>query len=237
MYGNSKSINSINKVIKISKSRKFKNVKIIYCPPYTLLSEFVKKTKNAKISIGAQNCHTEKDYGSYTGFISAKMIKDTGSKYVILGHSENRISGETNEDINKKIKSAIKKKLNVILCVGENLAEKRKNITKKVLSYQINKSLNKVKNINNIIIAYEPVWSIGTGIIPKKKYLEFNVRYIKQYLSNKFYKNKIKILYGGSVDSKNAKYLMQINEISGFLVGGASKNSKKFIDIIKKTIK
>jgi len=126
MYGKNSSINTLNNVIKLSKISKYKKANIIYCPPYTLLDQFVKKTKKSKIVIGAQNCHNDENYGAYTGSINAKMIKDTGSKFVIIGHSDNRQAGDTYTLINLKIKSAIKQKLNIIFCIGESLKENKK---------------------------------------------------------------------------------------------------------------
>ena len=159
------------------------------------------------------------------------MLKSSGANYVILGHSENRKKGETDKLINLKIKSAIKSKLKVILCIGETLTEKRRKKTKSVLSKQIKLGLNKIKAKSNMFIAYEPVWSIGTGRIPKTKELEQTVEFIK-----KKFKGKLpKILYGGSVNPENIRNLRKITSLDGFLIGGASQNSKKFIDIVKKT--
>ncbi len=235
MFGGLKSIKSTNKVIKLIKSMKFNNAKIIYCPPFTLIVDFVKKFKNSKIDVGAQNCHHSIEYGPYTGSVNSKMIKQLGCKYIILGHSENRLEGETNHLINKKIKSSLKNKLNVFFCVGESLKEKKKNKTKKILSNQIKNGLKGIKYSNNIIVAYEPVWSIGTGVIPKKEDLKKNIFYIKNLLLNKYKFKSPKVLYGGSVNEKNIKELYKIAEIDGFLIGGASQNANKFIDIIKKT--
>ncbi len=235
MYGSLSSINTLNKLTNLSKLKKYKNAKIIYFPPFTLIQNFINKFKTTKISVGGQNCHEVEDYGSFTGSVSPKMLKDLGCKYVILGHSENRIEGESDEDINKKIRSALNKNLKVVFCIGETLNEKRKKITFSVLNRQINKGLKGIKNLNNIIIAYEPVWSIGTGLIPKDKELELNVIKIKKILSKKT-KLRLPILYGGSVNNKNISNLKNITGINGFLVGSASQSSKKFIDIIKKTI-
>ena len=138
-------------------------------------------------------------------------------------------SGETDKLINLKIKSALKSGLKVIFCIGETLKEKRKKITKQVLTKQIKLGLNKIKNKKNVIIAYEPVWSIGTGLIPKSNELFKTINFIKK-------KNKRnKVLYGGSVNPKNINELKSINNIDGYLIGGASQDPKKFIDIIKKT--
>jgi triosephosphate isomerase len=157
------------------------------------------------------------------------MLKNVGAKYVIIGHSENRKTGETNKLINLKIKSALRSGLKVIFCIGETLQEKRKKITKQVLNKQIKLGLNKIKSQKKILIAYEPVWSIGTGLIPKSTELFDTINFIK-----KNYK-KYKVLYGGSVNPKNINELKLIDNIDGYLIGGASQDPNKFIDIIKKT--
>ena len=236
MFGNLNSVKSIESVINLSKKKNYKNAKIIYCPPYTLLNYFVIKTRKTNLDVGAQNCHYEINTGPYTGSISSTMIKKLGAKYVIIGHSENRSNGETNTQINKKIHSAILNNLNVIFCIGENLFEKKNNKTNKILKQQIDLGLKKIKKIDKIIFAYEPVWSIGTGKILTNKELTKQVIIIKKIIKNKFKNQKSKIIYGGSVNNQNINNLKQIKEINGFLIGGASQNSKKFIDIIKKTI-
>ena len=230
MYGSLSSLNSLNKVIKFTKKYKRKKFKLIYCPPYTLLDSFSKKIKRSRIELGAQNCHFEISSGPFTGSISPSMLKRIGSNYVIIGHSENRSIGESDFQINKKIKSSIKSGLKIIFCIGETLTQKKNKMTNKIL-----KGLFKIKNLNKILVAYEPVWSIGTGVIPKSKELEINVSKIRKLLS-KITKYKLPILYGGSVSSKNINSLKNISGINGFLVGSASHSSKKFIDIIKKTI-
>ena len=231
MYGSLNSLNTLDKVIKFSKSKQIKKGRLIYCPPYTLISLFFKKFKNCLIDIGAQNCHESDNYGSHTGFINSKMLKNIGANYVIIGHSENRKKGETHKLINQKIKSALRAKLKVILCIGETLKEKNNKKTKSVISKQIKFALEKVDKKSSLFIAYEPVWSIGTGKIPNTDELEQTVKFIK-----KIFKGKIpKILYGGSVNSKNIDNLKTIKDLDGFLIGGASQNSKNFIDIVKKT--
>ena len=236
MYGKISSINSINKVISLSKRQKYKKIKIIYCPPYTLLEKFNQKLKKSKILIGAQNFHQVSDYGPFTGSISAKLLKDTGANYVILGHSENRKIGEKNKDINLKIKSALKNNLNIILCIGETLKEKRQKKTNKILSKQINTCLKNIKKLNKILIAYEPIWAIGSGLIPTNKDLQNIVFFIKKKLNKNYTKQKINLLYGGSVNPKNIQILNKITNLDGYLVGGASQKQNYFIDIIKKTI-
>ena len=235
MFGDIKSVNSINRVIKLSKSRKFKKAKIIYCPPYTLINNFVQKLKKTKIDVGAQNCHQSDINGPFTGSINSKMVKNLGCSYIIIGHSENRINGDDNTLINKKIKVSLNHKLKILFCIGESLKEKQSKKTKRILSNQIKRGLNKIRNIKNIIVAYEPVWSIGTGIIPKNNELKNNILFIKKLLKKRFKCINPVVLYGGSVNPENIKDLSQINQIDGFLIGGSSQKSNKFIDIIKKT--
>jgi triosephosphate isomerase len=231
MFGDLRTLNSLDSVIKFSNSSKKNNFKIIYCPPNTLIRPLSKRLKKTKLVVGAQNCHHNENYGAFTGSVNAKMLKNVGAKYIILGHSENRQSGETNKLINLKIKSAIKAGLKIVLCIGETLKEKRSKKTNQVLSRQIKSCLKSIKNKSDVIIAYEPVWSIGTGLIPKSEDLSKSVLFIK----NKFNKKSPKILYGGSVNGNNIAQLKDIKSLDGFLIGGASQNSKKFIDIIKKT--
>ena len=231
MYGNLSSLNTLDKVIKFSKSKEIKKGRLIYCPPYTLINSFSKKFKNCQIGIGGQNCHENESYGAFTGSVNSRMLKNAGAHFVIIGHSENRIKGESDKLINLKIKSALKAKLKVIFCIGETLAEKRKRRTQSILSKQIKIGLNNIKNKSNIFIAYEPVWAIGSGIIPKSQDLFKTIEFIK----SKFRDKLPKVLYGGSVNPENITNLKKINNIDGFLIGGASQNVKKFIDIVKKT--
>ena len=236
MFGNLASLNSIKQVHNFClKFKKYTSKsKIIYCVPYTLIYFFSKKLKSKFILFGAQNCHFVETFGPYTGSVSASMLKKVGAKYVIIGHSENRFEGDTNKLIKQKIESALKQNLNVIFCVGETLKEKNKGKTFKVIKNQIKSSLSKKYNFNKIILAYEPVWAIGTGKIPKIQTVKKTIIFIK----NQFQKIlKVKktpvVLYGGSVNNSNIRMFSSISEIDGFLIGGASQSSKKFIDIIK----
>jgi triosephosphate isomerase len=229
MFGNLRSINVLDKVISFSKKYKKNNIKLIYLPPATLINLLSKKLKNSSIDVGAQNCFHEENHGARTGQINSYMLKDAGAKYIILGHSENRQLGENNNLINLKIKSSIKSGLKVIFCIGETLNQKRKKNTKKVLSQQIIQGLKNVKNKKNIIIAYEPVWAIGSGLIPKETEIFDIVSFIKNKVKGS------KVLYGGSVNTNNINPLKKIDNVDGFLIGGASQNSNNFIDIIKKT--
>ena len=185
--------------------------------------------------LGAQNCHYEQNKSAYTGSISIKMIKRLGAKYVIVGHSEVRATGETDLLINKKIKALVDNKVKIIFCIGETLQQRKKKQTRKILLDQIFKGLKGIKKLNNVIFAYEPVWSIGTGITPQPNDLKKNIAFLRNNLLKKFRLKNPKILYGGSVNPKNVRNFKEINIIDGFLVGGASQDSKKFIDIVKKT--
>ena len=231
MFGDLRSLNSLDKVIKFSKTNKKNKFRIIYCPPSTLIRPLSKRLKKTRIEVGAQNCHESENFGPHTGHINSKMLKNVGAKYIILGHSENRQEGDNDRLINSKIKSAIKSGLKIIFCIGETLKEKRNKKTNQILTSQIKNGLKSIKNKSNLIVAYEPVWSIGTGLIPKSEDLVKSINFIKKKLG----KNSPKILYGGSVNVGNILQLNNISSIDGFLIGGASQDSKKFIDIIKKT--
>ena len=237
MFGDHDSFGIIKRIqqfyVKFRKSNK-KN-KVILCVPNTLISFYKKKLNSKIILLGAQNCSQHQNYGAFTGSVSALMLRKVGAKFVILGHSENRMEGETPQLIKKKIKSALSENLNVIFCIGETANEKKQGKTFSVLSSQIQNSIEKNFNLNKIIIAYEPVWSIGTGDTPKFDDLLRITAYIKAFFKKKFKTKKLpKVLYGGSVNDKNIiKFSALPIYMDGFLIGGASQSSKKFIDIIK----
>ena len=226
-----KIIDKINNYFKKDRKNN-KKYKIIIAPPLTLLQDFIFKSKNKKVLISAQNCYEEDKFGAHTGFVSPFMIKKIGAKFIIIGHSENRQKGETDKVLKKKILLALKNNFTVIFCIGENKSEKRKKRTVKVLKKQISNVLHKNYNLNKIIIAYEPIWSIGTGKIPSSNELIKTIANLKNFLTNK-YKSSPKILYGGSVDKDSIREFKSIKELDGFLIGGASKSSKNFIDIIR----
>ena len=235
MFGDFGSFEIISKINQFSYKSKnlLKNKKIILCVPNTLIYSFKNKLKSKFISLGVQNCHYHQGNGPFTGSINASMLKKAGAEYIILGHSENRSEGETNQLIKKKIISALNQKLNIIYCIGETLKEKNKGKTFSILRNQIKSSLEKKFNINKIILAYEPVWSIGTNKIPKMNELKNTIEFIKKnYMKNFKTRQSPKVLYGGSVNDKNIRLFSSISQIDGFLVGGASQSSKKFIDII-----
>ena len=161
------------------------------------------------------------------------MLKSVGAKCTLVGHSDNRSEGDTNQMLKNKVKFALKNNLKVVFCVGENKVEKKNKKTFSILKKQIIKVLEKKFYKDNIIVAYEPIWSIGTGKIPTKNELEETIIYIKKILKQIYKKKNPAVLYGGSVDGNSVKIFKDIKEIDGFLIGGASKSSKKFIDIIK----
>ena len=234
MFGIPKSINILNKINKFNSKDKNRNkYRVIITPPYTLIESFSKYFKNKKISIGSQNCYQKDQFSSNTAAVSPYMLRSVGAKYTLIGHSDNRGEGDTDLMLKNKVEFALKNNLKVVFCIGENKSEKKNNRTLAVLKKQLTNVLEKKFNKNNIIVAYEPIWSIGTGKIPSAEELKKTTVHIKKILKNIFKKNSPAVLYGGSVDGTNVEMFKQITEIDGFLIGGASKSSKKFIDIIK----
>tara|TARA_B100000795_G_scaffold178655_1_gene135134 strand:- start:160 stop:921 length:762 start_codon:yes stop_codon:yes gene_type:complete len=236
MFGVPKSINILNKINKFVKSdKKFnKRYKIVITPPNILIETYAKSLIKQKISIGAQNCYHKDNFGANTGSTSPFMIKSVGAQYMIVGHSDNRSEGDTDAMIKSKVENSLNNKLKIIFCIGENKTDKNKNRTFKVLKKQIENVLEKKFNYRDIIVAYEPIWSIGTGKIPEAEDLLKTTVFIKKILKNIFKKSSSPaVLYGGSVDGENISQFKNLNEIDGFLIGGASKSDKKFIDIIK----
>jgi triosephosphate isomerase len=211
---------------------------ILICPPFTALYSVYQVIKGTNIKLGAQDVFYENS-GAFTGEISPIMLKDVGCEYVIIGHSERRhIIGETDELINKKIKAAINNGLKVILCVGELLEEREAGKTLEVVKTQLEKGLNGVskEEMKNIVIAYEPVWAIGTGKTAKPEDAQEVHAYIRELLS-KLYSKEIAdetiIQYGGSVKASNIDSLMAMPDIDGALVGGASLVAEEFTRIVK----
>ena len=239
MNGNHNSIKEIELVFRfLKKSAINKFIKIIFCPPATLINFFRIKIRNRLINFGAQDISKiNVDNGPFTGQLSANILKNSGANYVIIGHSEKRLIDEDFKTIKEKINVALKNKLKVIFCIGEDLSQKKRGLSLKILKKQILSSLEKKINFNNLIIAYEPVWSIGTGIVPSNNYLNMVYVDLKNFLKKKYNVNSPIMLYGGSVTKDNVATLGDISLISGFLIGGASLKAKSFIKIIKNYFK
>ena len=213
-----------------------KKVTIGISPAFVALGKACKKTKGANIAIGAQNMN-ENDKGSYTGEVSADMILETGAKFVIIGHSERRSKYETESSINKKILKALSVGLQVVLCIGENRSERDQNITQDILRSQVTSALLGVyKNeFKSIIIAYEPVWAIGTGIVATNAQIGDALEFIRGVIASLYDEEaaeSITLLYGGSVTENNANDIVKIKGVNGALVGGDSLIVSKFVKII-----
>tara|TARA_Y100000310_G_scaffold183350_1_gene183471 strand:+ start:262 stop:978 length:717 start_codon:yes stop_codon:yes gene_type:complete len=223
------SVNESIKLVEELKSQSFEN-DVAVIPPFTSLSSVSEILKKSDISLGAQNMHFE-DSGAFTGEISPLMLKDIGCKYVLVGHSERRqIFGETDDLVNKKLKTAIKHGLIPILCIGETLEQREAKQQEEIIEAQIINALNGLKvNKKNIVIAYEPVWAIGTGKTATPDQAQEIHSFIRALLSD----TKIRILYGGSVKPANASELLSQQDIDGALVGGAALKASDFSEIAK----
>lgn len=208
----------------------------LVCPPFTLLSNVKKALRGAKVNLGAQDCHFA-EKGAHTGDISPVMLKDIGCQYVILGHSERRTDHyESNELINKKAQAAHTAGLKTVICVGETLSEREAGKALEVCTKQIIESVPEDSTSSNTVIAYEPVWAIGTGKVPTTKDVEEVHAAIRKTLAKKLGKgnaNKMRILYGGSVKPNNAKELLTLEDVDGALIGGASLKVEDFMGIAK----
>ncbi len=233
----SESQNLITKLISGLSGEKL-NCEVIICPPFTSLSEASSLIKNTVIKLGAQNMYFEEN-GAFTGEVSASMLKSVGCEFVILGHSERRtIFGEPDQLINKKIKKALQSGLKPIFCVGETLDERESGITEQVVKRQVTEGLKEISanDMDKIIIAYEPVWAIGTGKTATPQQAEevhlFIRNLVKDLYSVSIAENLV-IQYGGSVKADNAAELLSQKDIDGALVGGACLKADSFISIIK----
>ena len=224
-------INEINNGV-----RQPSNVDVVICPPYTSLVTAAEVLQNSSISLGSQNMSHEIS-GAYTGEISADMISPY-CKYVILGHSERRmIYGETNAIVNMKILKAIDNELIPIICIGENLDQRNEGKLDLILQEMLQSSLMGVKNFENLVIAYEPLWAIGTGISASPEQANDACSKIRKLLMEYFNKTNeditTPILYGGSVNKENIKDFLEQDCIDGALIGSASLNSEQFLSIIQ----
>ena len=204
------------------------------CPPFTLLSSVKKALRGAKVAMGGQDCHFA-DKGAHTGDISPVMLKDAGCQYVIVGHSERRTDHyESDELVQKKAAAAIAAGLKVIICIGETEAERDAGKTIDICTAQINGSVPECSTAQNTVIAYEPVWAIGTGRTPTTAEVEDVHAAIRKVIGKKLGRanaNKMRILYGGSMKPSNAKELLALPDVDGGLIGGASLKVADFMAI------
>jgi len=238
--GNWKMHNTIGESIALAQaikegSKDIKNGEVIIAPPFTSLYSVGVAIKGSQVSLAAQNMHYE-DKGAFTGEIAPGMLKDVGCAYVLLGHSERRkYFHETDEDINSKVKKALAIGLKPILCVGETEDERVKGVTQLVVEKQIKKALSGVDKIDKVVIAYEPVWAIGTGKVATSAQAEEVHSFIRGILKKLYgdVSQSIRILYGGSVTKDNIGELIGMENIDGALVGGASLKPEAFLGIIQ----
>ena len=207
---------------------------VVVCAPFTALSALSKAVEGSNIRLGAQNVHFA-DHGAYTGEISASMLKEFGVEFVVVGHSERRqYFGETNETVNKRMHAAVAAGITPIVCVGESLREREQGLTDAVLTAQIREGLKDLRRPEKVIIAYEPVWAIGTGKTATASQANDTIGGIRRTLSAMFGESSahIRIQYGGSMNAKNCKELMAMPEIDGGLIGGASLKANDFSAIV-----
>lgn len=220
-------------------AKNLKNIKkteVVIAPPYVFI-EKLSKIKTSKVKLGAQNAFWEKP-GAFTGEVSFEMLENIKVKYVIVGHSERRALGETNTEINKKIKSVLSAGMTPVLCVGESVRDENHEYLS-VIQNQILECLAGLtkNNIRDVVIAYEPVWAIGKGAVREAtpaEFLEVCI-FIKKVLSDKFKNSNVTMLYGGSVHPENSKEFLMEGKADGFLVGRGSLDAKKFVEIINIT--
>lgn len=214
------------------------DVDVVICPPFTALETVSKAIENSNVKLGAQNMHPEAS-GAFTGEISAPMLRSLFATFVILGHSERRaLFGETDAFINLKVLSALKNQLRPILCVGETLAEREAGSTLKVVQTQLEAGLQGVskEQATSVVIAYEPVWAIGTGKVATSEQAQEVHAYVRGLLTKLFTEavsQRVRILYGGSMKPANAPELLGQKDIDGGLIGGASLEARSFVDLVK----
>ncbi len=224
-------IENFSKLVKDTKNE------VILCVPYTDLFYALMSAQDTNIKIGAQNMHFE-EKGAYTGEVSAQMLKAIGVEYVIIGHSERRqYFNETDETVNKKVKAAFENGLNPIVCVGETLEQREAGETEKIITTQTKLALEGLTNdqVKNVIIAYEPIWAIGTGKTATSEDANNSIKAIRNEIKNIYGEDvseNVIIQYGGSVKSSNAKELFETSDIDGGLVGGASLKPDEFSKIV-----
>ncbi|WP_142414247.1 triose-phosphate isomerase [Hathewaya massiliensis] len=239
--GNWKMNNTIEEALTLVKELKplVKDAKaeVIVCPSFLSIKSVIDEVKGTNIKVGAQNMHSEEN-GAFTGEISPNMLNELGVDYVIIGHSERRqYFNETDLTVNKKLKAAFNHNIIPILCVGETLEERKANITEEVIGKQIKLDLNEIgaQEVERLVIAYEPIWAIGTGMTATSKEANDTISFIRNIVKDLYGKeisDKVRILYGGSVKPSTIKEQMAESDIDGGLVGGASLKAKDFAGIV-----
>lgn len=221
----------------LDKLDRIEGVEKVLCPPFVSLVAINMMLKGSSVKLGAQNMYFE-TAGAYTGEISPLMLREL-CEFVILGHSERRwYFGETDEMVNKKVKAALANKLKPILCVGERLAENEAGKTEEVVNRQVTAALNGIEPVHNLVIAYEPVWAIGTGKAASGRQAAATIQFIRGVVAklwNKDIAQDLRILYGGSVTAANIAEFISHPEIDGALVGGASLKAEEFASIVEQT--
>ena len=232
-------ISSLEQISILNTLIKNDTCEVIVCPPTTLITEAIKTAKGGPIKIGSQNCH-EKGSGAYTGEVSPTMLFDLGVEFVILGHSERRLNNyETSEVVQKRAKAAHQTNLITIICIGESEAQKDSGQTMNVVREQLTQSLPSTANHLNTVIAYEPIWAIGSGKTAKIddiKQVHNTLRNHVAVMQTSSMASKIRIIYGGSVNSENCFEILHTEDVDGALVGGASLIAKNFSTIINSII-
>ncbi len=227
-----------SEVVNMAGSEVRSDVKLILCAPYVYLTAVRKLTEGSDVEVGAQNCHT-KESGAYTGEISASMLADIGIEYVILGHSERReYFNETNAELAEKVNIALKNNITPIFCCGETLPQREQGIHIEFVKRQLTESLFHLSenDFKKIVIAYEPIWAIGTGVTASSAQAQEMHAEIRKHLASKYGQavaDQTSILYGGSCKPDNARELFACPDVDGGLIGGASLKSRDFIDIAK----
>ena len=226
-------LENLLEIKKISNEFALSEIEIVICPPFTLLSAASEIAKN--IYLGAQNLHPESE-GAFTGEISADMLVDLGITHSIIGHSERRTEhNETNELVARKVNISLNKKLQTIICIGETELQRKENRTLEIIEQQLLDSLASNITFEKLIVAYEPIWAIGTGLIPEASEISKIHNFIRVKLVELFGSNasNIPLLYGGSVNGSNAPEIFRVANVNGALVGGASLSFEKFAPIIR----
>ena len=224
--------NMISEIKKIDQHCNEVRCEVAICPPFPLILSAYEQTKN--IQIGAQNCHTDIN-GAHTGEVSAEMLTEVGAQLIIVGHSERRQDNyESNDIVKLKSEAVHRAGATAVVCIGETLKERETDKTLAVLQEQMLNSLPKNVNPLNTVVAYEPVWAIGTGLVPEIDQIRAAHSFIRGFLASTYgaEAHNVKILYGGSVKGSNAKEIFSISNVNGALVGGASLKSNDFIEII-----